>query len=541
MKKYYLSTIMIAAMALASCSNESDIIEGNQTTLTFTAGMSNGAATRTAIDAVNGLKLVFQKDDQILIQDGNLDFSEATATLPEGNTETSPTCSFTATFSDGTIGAYTAFYPQSAYTANAGETISAGNLKAEQTPYAGTFDPEAHIMTATSGISQTCFLFQTRNSFLKFTAPCDLDKVILRGNNGEEIAGDFTIESDGSLKAADGASSVITLSGGMTEGKVYYIALIPTVFENGLTLTLYNGDQFAQYSVDTEVITLANQVRAFNALPTELDNKSTAKNLAEYLFDHAGETVTVCVSDIAEHWEDVHEALSNSPAYVNLILPDGLETIEEGAFENIENLVGITIPGSVKSIGGFAFSNCSVSSITIPSSVKSIGEYAFQNCGGLSSITISDGLESIGEYAFSNCSVSSITIPGSVKSIGEYAFDATDLKEVNYNAEEFVYLCSTFEKVTLGNNVKKIADYAFQNCGGLSSITIPNGVESIGIFAFQNCAGLSSITIPGSVGYIGDNAFDETTCDIYVTESVYDWYKDAYGDTDPTLGRMKIY
>lgn len=519
MKKYYLSTIMIAAMALASCSNESDIIEGNQTKLTFTAGMSNGAATRTAIDAENGLKLIFQKDDQILIQDGNLDITEATATLPEGNTETSPTCSFTATFSDGTIGAYTAFYPQSAYTENAGEPISAGNLKAEQTPYAGTFDPEAHIMTATTESSQMCFQFQTRNAFLKFTAPCDLDKVILRGNNGEKIAGDFTIESDGSIKAAYGASSVITLSGGMTEGKVYYIALIPTVFENGLTLTLYNGDQFAQYSVDTEVITLANQVRAFNALPTELDNKSTAKNLVEYLFDHAGETVTVCVSDIAEHWEDVHEALSNSPAYVNLILPDGLETIEEGAFDTSENLVGITIPGSV----------------------KSIGNNAFQNCGGLKSITIPNGVESIGEYAFSNCSVSSNTIPGSVKNIGEYAFDATDLKEVNYNAEEFVYLCSTFEKVTLGNNVKKIADYAFQNCSGLSSITIPDGVESIGIYAFQNCTGLSSITIPGSVGYIGDFAFDDTACDIYVTESVYDWYKGAYGDNDPTLGRMKIY
>ena len=496
MKKYYLSTIMIAAMALASCSNESNIIEGNQTKLTFTAGMSNGAATRTAIDAENGLKLVFQKDDQILIQDGNQDLTEATATLPEGNTETSPTCSFTATFSDGTIGAYTAFYPQSAYTANVGEQISAGNMKAEQTPYAGTFDPEAHIMTATSESSQMCFQFQTRNAFLKFTAPCALDKVILRGNNGEKIAGDFTIESDGSIKAASGASSVITLSGDMMEDRVYYIALIPTVFENGLTLTLYNGDQFAQYSVDTKVITLANQVRTFNALPTELDNKSTAKNLVGYLFDHAEETVTVCVSDIAEHWEDVHEALYNSPAYVNLILPDGLETIEERAFETIGNLVGITIPGSVKSIG---------------------------------------------EYAFSNCSVSSITIPGSVKSIGEYAFDGTDLKEVNYNAEEFVYLCSTFEKVTLGNNVKKIADYAFQNCGSLSSITIPDGVESIGIYAFQNCTGLSSITIPGSVGYIGDFAFDDTICYIYVTEGVYDWYKGAYGDNDPTLGRMKIY
>lgn len=273
MKKYYLSTIMIAAMALASCSNESDIIEGNKTTLTFTAGMSNGAATRTAIDAENGLKLVFQKDDQILIQDDNLEVTDATATLPEGQTETSPTCSFTASFSDDTTGPYTAFYPQYAFrfSATSGELISAGTLKAAQeVTTAGTFDPEAHIMTATSVISQTCFQFQTRNAFLKFTAPCDLDKVTLSGNNGEKIAGNFTIESDGIIKAADGASSEVTLAGDMQEGNVYYIALIPTKFYEGLTLTIYNGDQSAQYRVDTEVITLANQVRTFNALPSEL-------------------------------------------------------------------------------------------------------------------------------------------------------------------------------------------------------------------------------------------------------------------------------
>ena len=265
---------MVATMALASCSNESDnadsmtpVTEGHQTTLTFTAGMSYGAATRTAIDTENGLKLLFQNNDQILIQDYNLEVTDATATLPEGQKETSPTCSFTASFSDDTTGPYTAFYPQSAFSATPGELISAGTLKAEQeVTTAGTFDPEAHIMTATSVISQTCFLFQTRNAFLKFTAPFNLSMVKLQGYNGEKIAGNFTIESDGSIKAADNASSEVTLAGDMQEGNVYYIALIPTVFENGVTVTLTNfQDEEFTYRTEEPVTFLPNKVNTISA------------------------------------------------------------------------------------------------------------------------------------------------------------------------------------------------------------------------------------------------------------------------------------
>lgn len=262
-------------MALASCSNESDntdgmtpAIEGHQTTLTFTAGMTGGADTRTAIDAENGLKLLFQNNDQIWIQDGNLEVTDATAALPEGQTETSPTCSFTAPFGDGTTGPYTAFYPKSAYIATDGEPVSAGNLRENQfvDSVEDSFDPNAHIMTATTGSNQMSFLFQTRNAFLKFTAPCNLVTVILQGNNGEKIAGNFTIESDGSIKAADDAFSEITLYG-PDEGKVYYIALIPTVFEKGVTVTLTNlQDEEFTYRTEEPVTFLPNKV---NTIPAE--------------------------------------------------------------------------------------------------------------------------------------------------------------------------------------------------------------------------------------------------------------------------------
>jgi len=48
-----------------------------------------------------------------------------------------------------------------------------------------------------------------------------------------------------------------------------------------------------------------------------------------------------------------------------------------------------TIPDSVASIGGYAFSYCiALTSVTIPKSVTSIGDYAFQNCSSLRTVTI---------------------------------------------------------------------------------------------------------------------------------------------------------
>ncbi len=64
----------------------------------------------------------------------------------------------------------------------------------------------------------------------------------------------------------------------------------------------------------------------------------------------------------------------------------GVTSIVKDAFYG-SNIVSITIPDSVTSIGGRAFYNCSsLTSITIPDSVTSIGEYVFNGCSNLNEI-----------------------------------------------------------------------------------------------------------------------------------------------------------
>ncbi|MBQ9392453.1 MAG: leucine-rich repeat domain-containing protein, partial [Oscillospiraceae bacterium] len=68
---------------------------------------------------------------------------------------------------------------------------------------------------------------------------------------------------------------------------------------------------------------------------------------------------------------------------------------------------------------------------------------------------------------------------------------------------------SSIKKVTIGNSVTSIGDWAFYYCTGLTSVTIPDSVTSIGDRTFSYCSGLTSVTIPDSVTSIGDRTFSD--------------------------------
>ena len=227
------------------------------------------------------------------------------------------------------------------------------------------------------------------------------------------------------------------------------------------------------------------------------------------------------------------EKVEHVPAYLcydmsvlaSITIPNSVTSIGGGAFSGCSSLTSVTIPNSVTSIGTYAFQGCSsLSSVTIPNNVTSIEAGAFSGCSSLTSVTIPNGVTSIGGTAFSGCSsLTSVTIPNNVTSIEAGAFSGcssltsitipNSVTYIDYNAFRG---CSSLTSVTIGESVSEIGNSAFENCTSLTSITIGESVSKIGYSAFSGCSSLTSITIPNSIRSIGDWAFRDCSSLTYI-------------------------
>ena len=131
----------------------------------------------------------------------------------------------------------------------------------------------------------------------------------------------------------------------------------------------------------------------------------------------------------------------------------------------------------------------------IPEGAEEIASRAFTEsfiCGNLRSVRIPGSVKKIGDWAFQECDkLTDIVIPGSVEQLGDGVF----------------LRCRSLRRVVIPGSVKRIGNYMFQDCTGLSEVVIPDGVKAIGYAAFSGCSVLRAIDIPDSVECIGDGAF----------------------------------
>ena len=123
---------------------------------------------------------------------------------------------------------------------------------------------------------------------------------------------------------------------------------------------------------------------------------------------------------------NVYGFLYDCSNVVTVILPDGIERINNHMFRNCSSLENITIPDSVTSIGQNAFVRCSnLRSIEIPSSVTSIERSAFSYCNSLQIINIPNGVTSIGDYVGEYSAIREVHLPSTINYIGTNAFEHT--------------------------------------------------------------------------------------------------------------------
>ena len=184
------------------------------------------------------------------------------------------------------------------------------------------------------------------------------------------------------------------------------------------------------------------------------------------------------------------------------------------ALNRAEGLERVVIPEGVKSIGENAFYNLNtLESAVLPDSLIEMGMYAFAGCTALQDIEFGSGLSIIPVGAFGGCAIASLTLPETVTDIYFDAFrgcreltSVTLPDSVTYLGSSVFADCEALTEVTLPKGLTSIENATFKECGSLAEIEIPAGVKSIGSSAFEGCA-LKEIVLPDGVERISDQAF----------------------------------
>lgn len=97
---------------------------------------------------------------------------------------------------------------------------------------------------------------------------------------------------------------------------------------------------------------------------------------------------------------------------------------EEGNYMTRNYMTGaVVLPDTVKIVAKNTFKDCSIEELIIPEGVETIEDDAFNACKKLTRITLPESLKKIGRNAFSHCGIKSLEVPDGVKKIGSGAFE----------------------------------------------------------------------------------------------------------------------
>ncbi len=231
----------------------------------------------------------------------------------------------------------------------------------------------------------------------------------------------------------------------------------------------------------------------------------------------------------------------------NMSLPNGISEIGQFAFSRTD-VVSVTLPDGVETIDYGAFYHCPrLGSVNLPQSIMKIEPYAFSGTpwvdGFLSTVgNINNNLDadlnaSGGDFLVSGGALiayrghsSNVSIPAGVRIIAAGAFkDVTSMKTLSLPStlvsigEEAFAGCSNLEEVSFGGNETEILDRAFAGTG-ISIKDVPDRIVNIGVGAFDDLSAATGLNITyeettqrlSNAGY-RDSAEDKANAGVTVT------------------------
>ena len=225
----------------------------------------------------------------------------------------------------------------------------------------------------------------------------------------------------------------------------------------------------------------------------------------------------------------------------NTVIPNGVKSIANYAFEEVGHLGDVIIPPSVTSIGDYAFKGSFLTGVYLPPSITSIGKYAFAwNSGIKEIVACMTTPPTIAETTFTSDIVENakLIVPPDTKAkyqAAEYWKKFKTIEEgtrggqcgpnafwtmlnggVNITGTGAMYEYSNVvakrdwgevNTVNIGEGITEVGAYAFLDDKIIKKVSFPSTLTAIGKNAFYRCSDMEYIWIPKSVTNIDDQAF----------------------------------
>ena len=208
---------------------------------------------------------------------------------------------------------------------------------------------------------------------------------------------------------------------------------------------------------------------------------------------------------------------STNPAYQGVTgqpnasvykVPDGVESIEQAAFAQVNGLTAIELNG-VKKLAKGAFDKAvKLRNVLLGPSVDTIEDGAF---GGNNDLAAFDVDPANPNYAADNGVIYTKNKEELVLFPAGKAGEYTTLSTTKKIRNRAFYYAQKVTKVTFNSNLEVIDNDAFQATTKLANITFeaPAKIKTIGTFAFQG-SGLTELNIPASLEVVSWSAFGST-------------------------------
>lgn len=333
-----------------------------------------------------------------------------------------------------------------------------------------------------------------------------------------------------------------------TENKPSVSVIPEEEMTGGIVMTL---DETGSYFIVTDYLSVEYDI----VIPDVYQGKPV-REIGEAAFRYRTIDSLTLPGSLRKIGKDAFLGLSSDSRLTDLVIPEGVEEIDDGAFLYCPTLTSVSLPKSLKKLGSGVFhldssikkikvahdseyfltennilyskdkkslyvypAGLNFTSFDLPKEVERIENYAFYGNKVLTAITIpaNSELKVIGFRslaAITNLNNLRLEKATKLTEIGELALsEDPSLLKITLPASLTKLSSGLFKgdshlvNVVINGAYTEIPDECFNQCAKLTSVTLNNAITKIGKSAFYSCVSLAKLDLPESIEEIGEEAF----------------------------------